>query len=129
VKVGTLSCNVEGGIGFIIGSSKAMVCNFHRGDGGIERYTGNIGQFGIDIGVTGEQHMTWVVFAPGSIEPGALAGRYGGATAEATAIVGVGANVLIGGSNRSVALQPVSLTGQTGLNVAAGVASLTLNAQ
>jgi hypothetical protein len=126
VKIGTLSCNVAPGIGFIIGSSKAMECQF-SGSQGIELYSGVINKFGLDIGVTGNQVLNWVVFAPGSIEPGALEGTYVGATAEATAAIGGGANVLIGGFNRSFTLQPVSLSTQTGLNVAAGVAELVLH--
>lgn len=127
VNIGTLSCDVAGGIGFIIGSSKSMECQF-RGTSGIEYYSGVINKFGLDIGVTGSQVMSWVVFAPGSVAPGSLAGTYVGATAEATAAVGAGANVLIGGFNRSITLQPVSISGQTGLNVAAGVAELVLRA-
>jgi hypothetical protein len=126
VKIGTLSCNVAPGIGFIIGSSKAMECQF-SGSQGIELYSGVINKFGLDIGVTGNQVLNWVVFAPGSIEPGALEGTYVGATAEATAAIGAGANVLVGGFNRSFTLQPVSLSTQTGLNVAAGVAELVLH--
>ena len=126
VKVGTLSCSVAPGIGFIIGSSKAMECQF-SGSGGMELYSGVINKFGIDIGVTGNQVLNWVVFAPGSIAPGALAGTYVGAAAEATAAVGAGANVLVGGFNDSYTLQPVSLSTQTGLNIAAGVAELVLH--
>ena len=70
--------------------------------------------------------MSWVVFAPGKLKRGALTGSYGGASAEATAVVGLGANVLVGGSDRSIALQPLSVQAQTGLNVAAGVAALRL---
>jgi len=128
VKVGTLTCNVEGGVGFIIGSSKGMLCTFN-GNRGVEQYSGVINKFGVDIGITGSQVMSWVVFAPGSMKRGALAGTYVGATAEATAAVGAGANVLIGGFNKNVTLQPVSISGQTGLNVAAGVAELVLHAQ
>jgi hypothetical protein len=126
VKVGTLSCSVAPGIGFILGSSKSMECQF-SGSGGMELYSGVINKFGIDIGVTGNQVLNWVVFAPGSIAPGALAGTYVGATAEATAAVGAGANVLVGGFNDSFTLQPVSLSAQTGLNLAAGVAELVLH--
>jgi hypothetical protein len=128
VKIGTLTCDVEGGIGFIIGSSKAMECVFH-GNAGKERYSGHINKFGLDIGITGSQVLSWVVFAPGDVQPGALTGTYVGATAEATAAIGAGANVLIGGFNRNIQLQPVSVSGQTGLNVAAGVAELTLQAR
>ena len=38
--------------------------------------------------------------------------------ASATVGVGLGANVLVGGSGNSIALQPVSIEGTTGLNVA-----------
>ena len=128
VKVGTLSCSVAPGIGFIIGSSKSMECQF-SGSGGMELYSGVINKFGLDIGVTGNQVLNWVVFAPGNVAPGALAGTYVGAAAEATAAVGAGANVLVGGFNGSFTLQPVSLSAQTGLNVAAGVAELVLHAR
>ncbi len=129
VKVGSLTCDVSGGIGLILGSSKAVRCTYTRAsDGRNETYTGSIKKFGLDIGVTGEQVMAWGVFAPSTVDDGALAGEYGGATAEATAGAGVGANVLIGGFNNTITLQPVSLTAQTGLNVAAGVANLSLKA-
>ncbi len=126
VQIGTLNCDVSAGFGLILGSSKSMKCTFTRADGAMEYYRGKITKLGVDIGYTGHQIMSWVVFAPGSIAPGALSGNYGGATAEATAIVGVGANVLVGGSHRTIALQPLSVTGQSGLNVAAGVAELKL---
>jgi hypothetical protein len=70
--------------------------------------------------------MVWLVYAPTSRPAGALAGSYGGATAEATVGAGVGADVLVGATNRTIALQPVSLQGQSGLNVAAGVAGIDL---
>ena len=127
VNIGTLTCNVAPGIGMIIGSSKSMECQFN-GSFGQEMYSGVINKFGLDIGVTGNQVMSWVVFAPGRVEPGAITGTYVGASAEATAGIGAGANVLVGGFNSSITLQPVSLSGQTGLNVAAGVAELTLRA-
>jgi hypothetical protein len=128
VKVGTLSCNVAPGIGFILGSSKSMECRFSS-DRGIELYSGVINKFGLDIGVTGNQVLNWVVIAPGSVDPGALDGTYVGATAEATAAIDAGANVLVGGFNRSYTLQPVSVSTQTGLNIAAGVAELVLHSR
>ena len=57
---------------------------------------------------------------------GALEGDYAGATASATVGVGLGANVLIGGLDKSIALQPLSVSGNTGLNIAAGVGVITL---
>jgi hypothetical protein len=127
VKVGMLTCSVEGGIGYIIGSSKGIDCAFQPAGGGeVERYTGRIGKLGVDIGVTGNTTIAWAVFAPGKVKHGALKGSYGGASAEATLIGGLGANVLIGGFRKTINLQPVSVQAQTGLNVAAGIASLHL---
>lgn len=128
IKIGTLTCDVAGGIGMILGSSKRVACQFN-GPHGVELYNGVINKFGLDIGVTGRQVMSWVVFAPGKVNPGSLAGTYVGATAEATAAIGAGANVLIGGFNKSLTLQPVSVSAQTGLNVAAGVAELVLHSR
>ena len=125
VEIGVLNCTVAGGIGFIFGSSKDMSCRFEH-PGGVERYSGTISKFGLDIGVTGKAYMKWAVLAPRTnFQPGALEGNYGGATAEATAGLGVGANALVGGGN-SITLQPLSVQGQTGLNVAAGIASMKL---
>jgi hypothetical protein len=128
VKAGVLSCDVAGGFGWIIGSEKSVSCLFTPDQPGpTEAYVGTIRKFGLDIGATGRQQMVWGVFADTWGRPaGALAGEYVGATGEATVAVGLGANVLVGGSNRSIALQPVSVSGQTGLNIAAGVADLQL---
>ena len=126
-RVGTLSCDISGGIGLIITSRKDVTCMFtpsHRGPR--EVYIGSISKFGLDLGATSGGEMIWAVYAPSTRRFGALAGSYGGASAEATVGAGVGANVLIGGSNRTVTLQPLSVQGQTGLNVAAGVAGLEL---
>jgi hypothetical protein len=126
VNVGTLTCNVASGFGFIFGSSKALNCTF-SGLGRYEHYVGNITKFGADIGYTSGGVLVWTVVAPVAVmQPGALGGNYGGATASATVGVGVGANALIGGSNNTIALQPVSIEGNTGLNVAAGIAGITL---
>jgi hypothetical protein len=126
VKIGMLTCDVAGGVGMIIGSSKAIDCYFEGTIGSREHYTGSIGKLGLDVGVTGKAVMAWAVFAPGKLKAGALAGKYVGASAEATIAVGLGANVLVGGSNNTIALQPLSVQAQTGLNLAAGVASLRL---
>ncbi|MGI9412766.1 MAG: DUF992 domain-containing protein [Hyphomicrobiales bacterium] len=128
VEVGTLNCTVAGGAGFIIGSSKGMKCVFDpAGDGPTERYTGSIDKLGVDIGFTNETKIVWAVLAPsGDVPSGALAGSYGGASAEATVGAGVGANALVGGLESSFTLQPLSVQGQTGLNVAGGLARITL---
>ena len=128
VNVGTLTCNVASGWGFIFGSSKAVNCTFAGVGGRYEHYTGNITKFGADIGYTSGGVLVWTVVAPvGAMVPGALGGTYAGATASATVGVGVGANALIGGSTNTIALQPLSIEGNTGLNVAAGVAGIQLN--
>jgi hypothetical protein len=126
-KVGTLSCDISGGIGLIITSKKDLTCMFTPSQPGPrEVYVGSITKFGLDLGATAGGEMVWAVYAPTNRKFGALAGNYGGATAEATVGAGLGANVLVGGSDRTVALQPVSVQGQAGLNVAAGVAELRL---
>jgi len=127
VKVGTLTCNVAGGWGFVFGSSKALHCVLTPGPGHPEHYYGTISKFGVDIGYTQGGVLVWAVFAPTtSLAPHALAGNYAGATASATVGVGAGANVLIGGSGQTISLQPLSIEGNTGLNVAAGIGAITL---
>jgi hypothetical protein len=126
-QVGQLNCDISGGIGLVFGSQRTLNCTFTPSvPGPVEYYAGTLTKLGVDIGVTAGGAMVWLVFAPTSRAAGALSGSYGGATAEATVVAGVGANVLVGGSNRTVELQPVSLQGQSGLNVAAGVAGIDL---
>jgi hypothetical protein len=127
VEVGVLTCKVSGGVGFVFGSTKDLDCVFEGLSGGRDRYVGAINKFGIDLGFTGSSYIVWTVLAPSvAIPAGALAGDYGGVSAEATVGLGVGANALIGGSENSIALQPVSVQAQQGLNVAVGVAALSL---
>ena len=126
-KVGTLTCDISAGVGLIITSKKDVTCMFTPAAAGPrEVYVGSISKFGLDVGATSGGEMVWSVFAPSNKKFGALAGEYGGASAEATVGAGLGANVLIGGSDRTVALQPISVQGQTGLNLAVGVAGLSL---
>lgn len=126
-KVGTLNCDISAGMGVIIASKKTVTCMFTpSAPGPREVYVGSISKFGLDLGATSGGQMVWAVFAPSNRKFGALSGHYVGGTAEATVGAGLGANALVGGSNRTVTLQPLSVTGQTGLNVAAGVAELTL---
>jgi len=128
VQIGTLTCNVSGGWGFVFGSSKALRCTFARAGGGPEHYGGSINKFGVDIGYTQGGVLRWGVFAPSAnLAPGGLSGNYVGATGSAT--VGAGANVLVGGSNRTISLQPLSIEGNTGLNVAAGIGAISLRYQ
>jgi hypothetical protein len=127
-KAGVLTCTVEGGAGFVFGSSKGIFCDFSaEGGGKPERYAGSINKFGIDIGVTGKASLTWWVYAPTSkLGKGALAGSYSGAAADVAVGVGGGANVLVGGSQNTISLQPLSLQGETGVNAALAVASIEL---
>jgi hypothetical protein len=111
----------------IITSRKDVSCMFTPSRRGArEVYVGSISKFGLDIGATTGGRMVWAVYAPSNRRYGALAGHYGGASGEATVGAGVGANVLLGGSNRTITLQPLSIQGQTGLNVAAGVTEFDL---
>ncbi len=126
VNTGTLSCTVAGGVGFVFGSSKDLNCTFTRPDGTAERYTGTVKKFGVDIGFTKEAHIIWLVVAPGTVAPGALSGEYVGGTAGAAVGPGLGANALIGGGNKQISLQPVSIEGSAGLNVAAGLVGIEL---
>ncbi len=127
VEVGVLRCTIAGGVGYIVGSSKPMRCKFTHRNGPAVAYYGQVTKIGVDIGYTRQTHLAWAVLAPTrDIAARALDGRYAGITAEATLGGGVGANALIGGSRRSVVLQPLSVQAQTGLNIAAGVAGLSL---
>lgn len=126
--IGTLTCEVEGGKSFIFGSTKNLHCVFRRKKGRSEAYTGKIKKFGLDIGFTGSGTLVWTVIAASHAPtPGQLAGKYVGVSAGAAVGVGGEANVLVGGSNKTISLQPLSVVGETGLDITAAVASLTLN--
>jgi hypothetical protein len=127
VQVGQLSCTLSSGIGLVVGSQRNVNCTFQPDNGPPEAYTGTMTKIGLDVGFTSSSAIIWGVLAGTNRYVGMLTGTYTGAQAEATAGAGVGANVLIGGSGRSVALQPLSVQGQIGLNVAAGIGSLELH--
>jgi hypothetical protein len=128
VRVGQLTCTLSAGVGLVVGSQRNVNCIF-RGQPGEpdETYTGTMTRIGLDLGVTSGGVIVWTVFADTNRYAGMLAGKYGGATAEVSVAAGLGANVLIGGSHQTVALQPVSLQGQVGLNVGAGIGELDLH--
>lgn len=129
VNIGNLSCTIDGGVGMILGSSRNGTCRFTpTGSTRAYVYRANISRLGVDVGVTNRSFLRWLVIAPGVVKPGALAGNYSGVSAQASAGLGLGANVLLGGLRNSIALQPVSVQGQTGLNIAAGVSRLRLRA-
>lgn len=126
-EAGTLECNVSGGVGFIFGSTRSMGCTFNSRSRPPEFYTGTINRYGVDIGFTGSAVLVWQVLASTSqLGQHALAGKYVGVGADASLGAGLGANALIGGSNRTVALQPIQVEAKTGVNIAAGVAEITL---
>ena len=127
VRAGVLTCNVASGAGFVFGSDHAVSCTFFGTGGRVEHYSGNISKFGVDIGYTHGGVLMWAVLAPtDNPPPHALTGEYGGVTAGASVGVGGNVNLLIGGSNHEISLQPLSVEGEKGLNVAAGIAEITL---
>ena len=111
-------------------STRDLRCVFSPANGPSSHYAGHINKFGVDIGYKGASVIVWAVIAPAlDVAPGDLAGEYVGASGGASVGVGLGANVLVGGSNKSISLQPVSFEGDTGLNVAVGIGAMTLNYQ
>lgn len=128
VNVGSLSCEIESGVGLVLGSNKDVNCVYRSPNGKAQRYTGTMTHIGLDIGVTSDGRIIWAVFAPGNLKPGALAGTYFGASAEATVGIGGGVNALVGGFNHAISLQPVSVQANSGLNAALAVSQLKLKA-
>jgi len=129
VQVGRLSCSVDGGVGFIIGSSKDMTCKFIRKGHKTETYYGNIKKLGLDVGITDRTQIEWLVFSASStkVGKGSLRGTYVGGSAEASLGAGLGANWLIGGSRKGFALQPWSVQASTGVNLTWALSGLTLD--
>ena len=126
VQVGILECRGGASVGFIVGSVTNLGCVL-RGNGYEDRYVATVRKVGLDLGITQESALAWGVYAPvARLGPGDLSGDYAGVQGSATIGVGVGGNVLVGGSANSIALQPLSVQGQVGLNVAAGLESLEL---
>ena len=127
-KAGLLSCNMGPTIGLIIGSHQHIHCRFTPDSGGpSERYSGSITRIGLDVGFRAGGAMAWAVFAPTlGIPHGALRGRYVGASGDASFGLGAGGKLLVGGSHQTISLQPLSVSGQVGVNLALGVAGLTL---
>jgi hypothetical protein len=127
VQVGVLECRGGASVGFIVGSVTNLGCVLRVDGVPDDRYIATISKVGLDLGITQESALAWGVFAPvARLGPGDLSGSYAGAQGSATLGVGVGGNVLVGGSNNSIALQPLSVQGQVGVSVAAGLANLEL---
>ena len=128
VQVGILECRGGSSIGFIVGSVTNLGCVLRVDGLPDDRYVATIRKVGIDLGITQESALAWGVFAPVTrLGPGDLAGDYAGVQGSATLGVGVGGNVLVGGSSNSIALQPLSVQGQVGIGIAAGLESLELS--
>ena len=126
-QTGTLNCDVSAGFGFIIGSQRQVNCLFTPSyPAPPEQYVGTITKVGLDIGVTGGRPLVWAVHMSTTRRRGVLAGSYAGASAEATLGRRARRQLLVGGNDRSVALQPLSIQGQVGLNIAAGIAEIAL---
>lgn len=127
VQTGVLECLSNPTFGVVLGSVRTMNCVFKPTRGPEQYYSGTRTRVGLDLGVQAGAAIAWAVFAPTvRLGPGDLSGTYAGVSAEAAAGLGIGANALIGGSNNTVALQPLSVEGQVGVNVALGVSALTL---
>jgi len=127
VKIGVLTCAAGPSIGLLITSAEKIDCSFQPDSTGTEHYSGRIRDFGLDVGITAGSVIIWGVFAAQSnYAPGGLSGEYVGVSAEETVVLGLGANVLVGGSQNSIALQPLSIQAQAGLNLAVGVSRMIL---
>lgn len=128
VRVGGLTCDAAPRVGLIVGSRQNLRCVFRsNATTRTYNYTGTMSRLGLDVGITGGGRLFWGVFAPTSrVGYGVLRGTYVGASGNASLGLGLGANVLVGGSNRTISLQPLSVEGQIGINLALGVARLTL---
>jgi len=127
VQVGVLECRGGASVGFIVGSVTNLGCVLRIEGLPEDRYVATIRKVGLDLGITQETALAWGVYAPvARLGPGDLSGNYAGAQGSASVGVGLGGNVLVGGSDNSIALQPLSVQGQVGLNVAAGLESLEL---
>ncbi len=127
VRAGILQCEGGQNVGYIVGSTASLECVFHSEGRRPEPYIATVRRLGLDLGITDQTKLTWAVNAPTSrVGRGDLAGNYGGVGANASVGIGGGGNFLVGGPENTYALQPISLQGQTGLNVAAGVASIDL---
>src|SRR5215203_1601465 len=126
IEIGVLECRGVA-TNYVVSSLTNMNCVYRSASGRSEGYTARIQRYGLDIGVNQSTALAWAVFAPTyRLGPGSLSGTYVGGSANVTVGVGLGANALVGGSNNTFALQPVSLQGQTGIGAAAGVSAMEL---
>lgn len=129
-EAGMLYCTGKGGLGYILASQKEVLCRFTPSGRNrpAEAYLGTMSKYGVDVGATGRTVMAWYVMAStrSPLPIGTLAGNYGGVSAEATAVIGAGTSVLFGGTSQTIMLQPVSVQGQSGVNVAVAVSGFQM---
>lgn len=127
VKAGVLTCDVASGWSLVFGSTRDLRCTYAADNGHVEHYSGRINKYGVDVGYKAAGVIAWAVLAPTTdVGKGALAGTYGGVTGGASLGVGASANLLVGGSGQTISLQPLSVEGMSGINVAAGIAGIVL---
>jgi hypothetical protein len=127
VRQGMLTCRTSASVGLIVGSTQRLACLFRSNSGWTQNYIGRMNRVGLDIGITAGGVLAWAVLGSSSaVQPGALTGRFVGASGDISLGVGAGANILIGGTAQSISLQPISVEGIVGINLALGVAGLTL---
>jgi hypothetical protein len=127
IRQGMLTCRTSASVGLIVGSTQRLACQFRANSGWTQNYVGRINRVGLDLGITAGGVMAWAVLgSSNATRPGALTGRFVGASGEISVGLGAGANLLVGGNAQSISLQPLSVEGQVGINVALGAAGLTL---
>jgi hypothetical protein len=128
-RVGRLLCTSTPRVGRVLGSAQSLRCTFHGTNPPRQYvYVGRISRAGLDLGATSAGVLSWAVLARNSrIGPGTLRGSYVGASANVAVGPGFGVNALIGGSRRTIVLQPLSVERAIGFNFAAGITRLTLN--
>src|SRR5471032_3002169 len=119
VRAGILQCQGGQNVGFVVGSVTSLECVFQSEGRRPEPYIATVRRYGVDLGFTDQTKFSWAVNAPSrQIQRGDRA--------NASVGVGFGGNFLVGGAQNSYGLQPLSVQGQTGLNVAAGIADIEL---
>ena len=128
-QLGMLKCDTSIGIGEILVRKQTMTCTFTHSNGQVEKYAGKIHQYGVEIGMVKEGHLAWAVFAASpATGTGLLAGKYGGVDASVAAGIGLGVDVLVGGTGKAFSLQPLAVEGEPGIGIAAGVEQIELTA-
>jgi hypothetical protein len=128
IYIGALTCNIAGGTGYVLGSSKSMECVFLGKDGvSSAQYTGTINKVGIDIGYTKAVHTVWRVYSLGSVQAAtALSGTYVGEQGTVAAGGQAGGNWLYGGPNAEIGMIASGIVQEAGYNLAMGIGEMSL---